>query len=135
VPPGFERFLRLIEVVSSVDEQDRGMLDCVGAIRLSRLCHRRHDLVLKGLIWQPLRVPPKFVPTLTEVVQAPVAGARPAAAPVMPPASPRPATRPIAPVQAAQSGSEAACYARSSPFPGGREPAAASACRMASRNT
>lgn len=50
----------------------------------------------------PPRVPPKFVPTLTEVVQAPVAGApRPAAAPVMPPASPRPATRPIAPVRAA----------------------------------
>ena len=50
----------------------------------------------------PPRVPPKFVPTLTEVVQAPVAGApRPAAAPVMPPASPGPATRPIAPVRAA----------------------------------
>lgn len=48
------------------------------------------------------RVPPKFVPTLTEVVQAPVAGApRPAAAPVMPQASPRPATHPIAPVRAA----------------------------------
>ena len=31
VPAGFERFLRLIEVVSSVDEQDRGMLDCVGS--------------------------------------------------------------------------------------------------------
>ena len=50
----------------------------------------------------PPRVPPKFVPTLTEVVQPPVAGApRPEAAPVMPPASPRPATRPIAPVRAA----------------------------------
>ena len=50
----------------------------------------------------PPRVPPKFVPTLTEVVQAPVAGVpRPAAAPVMPPASPGAATRPIAPVRAA----------------------------------
>ena len=50
----------------------------------------------------PPRVPPKFVPTLTEVVQAPVAGApRSAAAPVVPPASPRPVARPIAPVRTA----------------------------------
>ena len=49
VPAGFERFLRLIEVVSSVDEQDRGD----ARLRWKQYASRgyaiaRHDLVLKG---------------------------------------------------------------------------------------
>ena len=49
VPTGFERFLRLIEVVSSVDEQDRGH----ARLRWKQYASRgyaiaRHDLVLKG---------------------------------------------------------------------------------------
>lgn len=49
VPPTFERFTRLVEVVSSIDEQDRGQ----ARLRWKHYASRgyaivRHDLVLKG---------------------------------------------------------------------------------------
>ncbi len=90
LPAGYHEFARVIEIVGNADEDERALArQRWRAICGGRACHRA--LGCRGAAGRamnsPPRVPPRFVPTLTQVVHAPPA---PAAAP-LPGAAPVPA--------------------------------------------